>query len=150
MRAKKAALYIRVSTDAQRDEGYSVEAQKEMLAAYCKSRGMGSYAYYIDGGFSGSNIERPKIQELVRDIKDGRVGTVIVYKLDRLSRSQKDTLYLIEDVFFTLRCGLYFCTGKLRHLHVLWESDDGEYYLYSRSSKGKQYGNAHAWECGSG
>ena len=94
-----AALYIRVSTDAQREEGYSIEAQKEMLSAHCISRGIQNYRFYIDGGFTGSNIERPAVNELIRDVEAGLVSAVIVYKLDRLSRSQKDTLYLIEDVF---------------------------------------------------
>ena len=96
---KIAAIYIRVSTDAQREEGYSIDAQKEMLTAYCVSKSIKKYEYYIDGGFSGSNIERPELARLIEDIKQGKIGCVIVYKLDRLSRSQKDTLYLIEDVF---------------------------------------------------
>ncbi len=96
---KIAAIYIRVSTDAQREEGYSIDAQKEMLTAYCVSKSIKKYDYYIDGGFSGSNIERPELARLIEDIKQGKIGCVIVYKLDRLSRSQKDTLYLIEDVF---------------------------------------------------
>ena len=96
---KYAAIYIRVSTDAQREEGYSIDAQKEMLTAYCVSKSIKKYEYYVDGGFSGSNIERPELKRLIDDIKSGKVSCVIVYKLDRLSRSQKDTLYLIEDVF---------------------------------------------------
>ncbi len=96
---KTAALYIRVSTDAQREEGYSIDAQKEMLEAYCTSRQIKHYSFYIDGGFSGSNTDRPELQRLINDVKNYEVSCVVVYKLDRLSRSQKDTLYLIEDVF---------------------------------------------------
>ena len=96
---KIAAIYIRVSTDAQREEGYSIDAQKEMLTAYCVSKSIKKYDYYIDGGFSGSNIDRPELKRLIEDIKQGKISCVIVYKLDRLSRSQKDTLYLIEDIF---------------------------------------------------
>ena len=96
---KKVALYIRVSTDAQFEEGYSVDAQKEMLSAYCISKGWKTYEFYIDGGFTGSNIERPAMQRMIDDVKQGKIAAVVVYKLDRLSRSQKDTLYLIEDVF---------------------------------------------------
>ncbi|MCL2077784.1 MAG: recombinase family protein [Oscillospiraceae bacterium] len=99
MKKIKSAIYIRVSTDAQREEGYSIDAQKEMLTAYCVSKGIKDYDYYIDGGFTGSNIERPELGRLIEDIKNGLVDRVLVYKLDRLSRSQKDTLYLIEDVF---------------------------------------------------
>ena len=94
-----AALYIRVSTDAQFEEGYSVDAQKDMLEGYCRSRGWKDYRFYIDGGFTGSNIDRPQMQRLIEDVRAGEIAQVVVYKLDRLSRSQKDTLYLIEDVF---------------------------------------------------
>lgn len=96
---KIAAIYIRVSTDAQFEEGYSVDAQKEQLAAYCISKGIKNYEFYIDGGWSGSNINRPEMHRLIKDAKDEKLSHCIVYKLDRLSRSQKDTLYLIEDVF---------------------------------------------------
>ena len=95
---KIAAIYIRVSTDAQAEEGYSIDAQKEQLAAYCISKGIKDYEFYIDGGWSGSNIERPEMQRLIKDAKEDKLSHCIVYKLDRLSRSQKDTLYIIEDV----------------------------------------------------
>ena len=95
---KKAAIYIRVSTDAQREEGYSIDAQKEALTAYCISKQISNYEYYIDGGFTGSNLNRPEMQRMIEDAESGRLSHVVVYKLDRLSRSQKDTLYLIEDV----------------------------------------------------
>lgn len=98
-KTKTAAIYIRVSTDAQFEEGYSVDAQKEQLTAYCISKGIKNYQFYIDGGWSGSNIDRPELQKLIKEIKEDKISHVIVYKLDRLSRSQKDTLYLIEDVF---------------------------------------------------
>ena len=98
-REKHAAIYIRVSTDHQREEGYSIDAQKEMLEAHCVSKGIQIVRHYIDGGFTGSNMDRPELQRLIQDVKAGAVSHVIVYKLDRLSRSQKDTLHLIEDVF---------------------------------------------------
>lgn len=96
---KHTALYLRVSTEAQADEGYSLAAQAEKLEAYCRMKGLADFRRYIDGGFSGSNLSRPAITELVEAIRGGAVERVVVYKLDRLSRSQKDTLYLIEDVF---------------------------------------------------
>ena len=96
---KHTALYLRVSTEAQADEGYSLAAQAEKLEAYCRMKGVAAFQRYVDGGFSGSNLTRPAITELVETIRAGRVERVVVYKLDRLSRSQKDTLYLIEDVF---------------------------------------------------
>lgn len=94
----KAALYARVSTDMQ-SEGYSIDAQKELLAAYCKLKGIREYEYYVDPGFSGSSTHRPMMEKMISDCKERLVDIVIVYKLDRLSRSQKDTLYLIEEIF---------------------------------------------------
>ncbi len=99
MHKKWAAVYIRVSTEGQREEGYSIEAQTALLSAYCTAREIKEYELYIDGGFTGSHLERPEMQRLCRDVRDGHISHVLVYKLDRLSRSQKDTLYLIEDVF---------------------------------------------------
>lgn len=96
---KYAAIYIRVSTDYQAEEGYSIDAQKEQLTAYCIAKGIKNYQYYIDGGWSGSNLKRPAMQRLIMDAKAGKLSHCFVYKLDRLSRSQRDTLYLIEDIF---------------------------------------------------
>lgn len=96
---KHTALYLRVSTEAQADEGYSLAAQAEKLEAYCKMKGIPHHRRYVDGGFSGSNLSRPAMTALIDAIRGGAVERVVVYKLDRLSRSQKDTLYLIEDVF---------------------------------------------------
>lgn len=95
------ALYIRVSTEAQAEEGYSIEAQEKILRAECMAKEYDEALIrtYIDAGASGSNIERPALRDLIADSTAGLISTVIVYKLDRLSRSQKDTLYLIEDVF---------------------------------------------------
>ena len=93
------ALYARVSTDAQAEEGYSIDIQGERLEAYCNLKGYESFEHYIDGGYSGSNLNRPSMQRLIQDCKDKKIDRVVVYKLDRLSRSQKDTLYLIEEVF---------------------------------------------------
>lgn len=100
----KAALYVRVSTDAQYEEGYSVDAQKEKLEAYCKLKDIDDYDFYVDGGWSGSNIHRPEMERMIEDIKENKISTVIVYKLDRLSRSQKDTIFLLEDVFIPHNC----------------------------------------------
>lgn len=95
---KKVALYVRVSTEGQAEEGYSIEAQRKMLEGWCISKGYKLWEFYVDGGYSGSNIDRPALTAMIRDIEDGKVSHVAVYRLDRLSRSQKDTLYLIEDV----------------------------------------------------
>lgn len=95
----KVAIYVRVSTTNQAEEGYSIEEQKDKLTSYCKIKDWSVFNIYTDGGFSGSNTSRPALEKLVKDAKKKLFDTVLVYKLDRLSRSQKDTLYLIEDVF---------------------------------------------------
>ncbi len=91
--------YVRVSTDAQAEEGYSIDAQIDSITHQAALLNIRRLKLYVDGGFSGSNIDRPAVQRLIRDTKAKRITHVIVYKLDRLSRSQKDTLFLIEDVF---------------------------------------------------
>lgn len=93
------ALYRRVSTDRQADEGYSLDVQREKLQAYSRTfSNVREVRDYMDDGYSGSSLDRPGMRRLIRDIQAGEVTHVIVVKLDRLSRSQKDTLHLIEDV----------------------------------------------------
>lgn len=96
---KRVAIYIRVSTARQDQEGYSIPLQKERLIAYCKAKGWVVAGMFVDPGHSGSTIDRPGLVSLMHGIDDGKYDVVLVYKLDRLSRSQKDTLFLIEDVF---------------------------------------------------
>lgn len=88
--------YARVSTDNQL-ENYSIEEQTARLEAYCAAKGWTLLHTYIDGGYSGGNIDRPALQEMLNAIRANKIDAVVVYKLDRLSRSQKDTLTLIED-----------------------------------------------------
>lgn len=92
----RVAGYVRVSTQEQ-TEGYSIPEQQDRLAAYCKAKGWQLVRVYTDGGYSGAKLDRPALQELIKDCL--KYDMILVYKLDRLSRSQKDTLYLIEDVF---------------------------------------------------
>ena len=94
----KGACYVRVSTDNQL-ENYSIEEQTDRLKAYCKAKDIQIVKIYTDGGYSGGNVNRPALQQMLQDIGKGLIDSVIVYKLDRLSRSQKDTLMLIEDCF---------------------------------------------------
>ena len=94
----KGACYVRVSTDNQLEK-YSIEEQTDRLKAYCKAKDIQIVKIYTDGGYSGGNVNRPALQQMLQDIDKGLIDSVIVYKLDRLSRSQKDTLMLIEDCF---------------------------------------------------
>lgn len=94
----KVLGYARVSTENQL-ENYSIAQQKQRLTAYCQAKGWELAATYVDGGYSGGNMERPALKGLLAAVESGGVDAVLVYKLDRLSRSQKDTLLLIEDGF---------------------------------------------------
>ncbi len=98
MTAETVACYCRVSTENQ-IENYSIDEQKERLEAFCKARGWAKPTMFVDPGFSGGSLDRPSLRNMIEQVRAGRFSVVCVYKLDRLSRSQKDTLYLIEDVF---------------------------------------------------
>lgn len=95
----KVAIYTRVSTDMQALEKCSLSVQAEKLQAYCQARDWNVVKIYTDPGYSGSNMERPALKAMIDDILAGYIDMVLVYKLDRLSRSQRDTLYMIEDIF---------------------------------------------------
>lgn len=96
----RVALYVRVSSQEQVD-GYSIGEQTERLQKYADAMGWSIHKVYVDPGYSGGNMDRPGLKEMIKDIEKGNIDTVVVYKLDRLSRSQFDTLYLIEKVFLT-------------------------------------------------
>lgn len=96
---RKVAIYVRVSTTNQAEEGYSIDGQIDSLEKYCEAMGWDVYNKYIDAGFSGGSLKRPEMANLINDVKKGLFDTVLVYKLDRLSRNVRDTLYLIKDVF---------------------------------------------------
>lgn len=96
---RKVAIYARVSTMNQAEEGYSIDGQIDSLEKYCEAMGWDVYNKYIDAGFSGGSLKRPEMTNLINDVKKGLFDTVLVYKLDRLSRDVRDTLYLIKDVF---------------------------------------------------
>lgn len=69
------------------------------MISYAKSKDYTEFEFYIDGGYSGKDLNRPAMQRLIEDCKNHKIDAVFVFKLDRISRSQRDTLYLIEEVF---------------------------------------------------
>jgi len=101
------AIYCRVSTDKQVDHGLSLPAQQSRLVAYCQAHGWEVYQIYVDDGYSGKNLDRPAMKRMLADAKDGKFSRISVIKLDRLSRSQKDALYLIEDIFNPRNIGFH-------------------------------------------
>ncbi|GIN99999.1 integrase [Brevibacillus halotolerans] len=94
----RVAIYVRVSTDEQAKEGFSIPAQRERLRAFCKSQGWEIIEEYIEEGWSAKDIQRPQMQRLLKDIKKGTLDMVLVYRLDRLTRSVLD-LYLLLQMF---------------------------------------------------
>jgi len=100
-RRLRCAIYTRKSTEERLDmEFNSLDAQREACEAYIASqRSEGWVATrdrYDDGGFSGGNLERPGLKQLLIDIDDGLIDVVVVYKIDRLSRSLMDFSKLVE------------------------------------------------------
>ena len=100
-RAVRCAIYTRKSTDEGLDQDFnSLDAQREAGEAFILSqRGEGLVAlpeHYDDGGFSGGNMDRPALQRLLTDIRAGAVDCVVVYKVDRLSRSLIDFARIVE------------------------------------------------------
>lgn len=96
---KKAAVYTRVSTNEQANEGYSIEEQERMCKAAIVSKGWEYIGTFTDPGISGRTMNRPGLQDMIAKIKDKEIDAVVIYKLDRLSRKQRDTMTIIEDVF---------------------------------------------------
>src|SRR3984893_12397757 len=91
----RRAIYTRKSTEEGLNQPFnSLEAQRESAEAYILSQRHAGWSaapeHYDDGGYTGGNLERPALQKLLTDIKAGRIRCVIVYKVDRLSRSLLD------------------------------------------------------------
>ena len=98
---RNCAIYTRKSTDERLDmEFNSLDAQREACLSYIASQKSEGWVpvleEYDDGGFSGGNMDRPALKRLMDDIRSGKVQTVVVYKIDRLTRSLMDFAKLVE------------------------------------------------------
>lgn len=109
----RVGIYTRVSTQEAKKKGYSLKEQQTRLTKYCEAKEWDIYRVYSDGGHSGADTDRPALQEMLKDLEEGRFDAVLVYKLDRLSRSQKDTMELIEDVFLPKNINFISMTENL-------------------------------------
>lgn len=99
--SRRCAIYTRVSSDQRLEQDFnSLDAQREACAAYIKSQASEGWKAvsrsYDDGGFSGGSLERPGVQQLLEDIKNRKVDIIVVYKVDRLTRSLADFAKLVE------------------------------------------------------
>jgi site-specific DNA recombinase len=102
-------IYIRVSTQEQVKEGYSIAAQRERLTAYCAAQGWTEYKFYVDEGVSAKNTDRPQLQLLLEHVKAGTIATILVYRLDRFTRSVMD-LYTLLDFLDSHQCAFKSAT----------------------------------------
>jgi len=98
---QRCAIYTRVSTDTGLEQEFnSLHAQREAAQAYIKSQAHEGWKlirdHYDDGGFSGGSLDRPGLQKLLADIRERRIDIVVVYKVDRLTRSLTDFAKLVE------------------------------------------------------
>jgi DNA invertase Pin-like site-specific DNA recombinase len=101
VRKTRCAVYTRVSTDERLDmEFNSLDAQREAALSYIASQKHEGWIVvgdrYDDGGFSGGTLERPALQRLLRDVEHGVIDVIVVYKVDRLSRSLTDFARIVE------------------------------------------------------
>ncbi|MFJ7993614.1 recombinase family protein [Peribacillus frigoritolerans] len=99
----KCVIYVRVSTDEQAKHGFSIASQIEKLEAYCVSQGWEIVDIHIDDGHSAKDLNRPKFTLMMNEIKKGGIDVLLVYRLDRLTRSVLD-LYEILKVLDEHNC----------------------------------------------
>jgi DNA invertase Pin-like site-specific DNA recombinase len=146
-------IYVRVSTEEQAREGYSISAQRKSLEAYCVSQGWERYEFYADMGVSAKNTDRPQLQKLMTDIKKGKINTVLVYRLDRFTRSVLDLYKMLEilekyDCTFKSATEMYDTSSAMGRLFITlvaamaqWERENlGERVRMGKLEKFQQGG----------
>lgn len=95
---KVAGVYIRVSTEDQAREGFSLPEQEARLREFCNFKRYDIYKVYKDAGISAKNDKRPAYQEMIQDVKDKNINVIVAFKLDRLTRSVFDIEKLMKTV----------------------------------------------------
>ena len=94
---KKAAIYARVSTVAQAEEGFSIDGQIALLKDVCIQNGYDIYNIYVDRGISGKNMDRPALLQMNEDARQGKFQVIAVFKANRLARNTSDLLKMVEE-----------------------------------------------------
>ena len=92
----RCGVYVRVSTDDQRDNGYSIDSQLRMIKEYCDKNEYDIIDVYNDAGHSGKDLMRPEMQRLLKDIKSKKIDKLIAIKVDRLTRNNYDGFWLLN------------------------------------------------------
>lgn len=96
---QECVAYMRVSTEKQAEEGNGLDSQKRDIEIYCQKNDLIITDWYVDDGYTGSNMDRPELQRLINNCLVHKLKCVVAFKLDRLSRSMVDGLYIIERIF---------------------------------------------------
>lgn len=86
----RCGIYVRVSTDDQRDNGYSIDSQLRVIKEYCEKNEYDIVDVYNDAGHSGKDLMRPEMQRLLKDIKSKKIDKLVAIKVDRLTRNNYD------------------------------------------------------------
>jgi site-specific DNA recombinase len=147
----KVACYLRVSTLEQSLEGYSIAAQKNRLEAYCVSQGWEVVHWYVDEGKSAKDTDRPELKRLLKGVDKKAFDIVLVYRLDRLTRSVLDLYSLLQkfedkDVKFKSATEVYDTTTATGRLFLTliaslaqWERENlAERVSFGMEEKAKQ------------
>ena len=92
----RCGIYVRVSTDDQRDNGYSIDSQLRMIKEYCEKNEYDIVDVYNDAGYSGKDLMRPEMQRLLKDIKSKKIDKLVAIKVDRLTRNNYDGFWLLN------------------------------------------------------
>ena len=95
---KIAGIYVRVSTEEQSREGFSLKEQEDRLKEFCQFKRYSIYKIYKDAGISAKNDKRPAYQEMMIDVRNKNINVIIAFKLDRLTRSVYDIKKLMKIV----------------------------------------------------
>lgn len=94
---KLAAIYCRVSTVEQAEEGYNIQEQERLLREYCNNNKYSIYKVYSDKGISGKSIDaRPDLKAMLKDAEGNKFDLVIVWKIDRIARNTLDLLNVVD------------------------------------------------------
>lgn len=151
-------IYPRVSTEDQSRFGFSLDEQEESLKRLCKWKGYKIYKVYREEGVSAKSMNRPKFQEMIQDMKDGKINKILVYKLDRLTRSIQDLETICklleeykcdlesecEEINTSTPTGVFFMrmTTILAQLEIERTSERTKFGLMGAAKKGHFSGKA--------
>ena len=151
-------IYPRVSTEDQSRFGFSLDEQEESLKRLCEWKGYKIYKVYREEGVSAKSMNRPKFQEMIQDMKDGKINKILVYKLDRLTRSIQDLETICklleeykcdlesecEEINTSTPTGVFFMrmTTILAQLEIERTSERTKFGLMGAAKKGHFSGKA--------